>query len=79
MLQEHFGHFLTESIGRIWAQKYLSSEFNSMVFYHRIPGGRIPSFVRDIMELLVPNIKINIIQEPTIIEELVTVHRPRLD
>ncbi|MGE6162073.1 glycosyltransferase family 61 protein [Aeromonas salmonicida] len=70
MLQEHFGHFLTESIGRIWAQGYLSPKFNSIAFYHRVPGGRIPGFVRDIMELLAPRLQINIIQRPTIVEEL---------
>ena len=70
MLQEHFGHFLTESIGRIWALKHLSSKFNSIVFYHRVPNGRIPRFVREIMEVLAPNIQINIILQPTIIEEL---------
>jgi len=70
MLQIHFGHFFTESIGRIWAQGYLSSKFNSIAFYHRVPGGRIPGFVRETIELLAPELQINIIQRPTIVEEL---------
>ena len=70
MLQGHFGHFLTESIGRIWSSTYLSANFNSFVYYHRVPGGRLPNFANEIFGLLVPGMDIKIIKEPTIVEQL---------
>ena len=70
MLQEHFGHFLTESLGRVWAANYLSPDFKSIALYHRVPGGKVPSFVREIFQLLAPGLQIKIIQQPTVVEEL---------
>lgn len=70
MLQEHFGHFLTESLGRLWALRRLSSNFQSIVFYHRVPGGRIPGFAQDLMSLIAPGMQITLIREPTQVRDL---------
>lgn len=71
MLQAHFGHFLTESIGRIWAFDYISKDINSLVFYHRKLGGEIPSFAKQIFDILLPHVSVTLVTEPSSFEELV--------
>lgn len=66
MLQnEHFGHFLIESLSRIWATQYLSHEFDSIVFYPRIPSLPIPSFVIQLFDLLEIEAKVKIVTSIT--------------
>lgn len=53
MLQnEHFGHFMIESVARLWAAKHLADTYRSFVFYSRVPGHRVPSFATELLDLL---------------------------
>ncbi|MFG1241586.1 glycosyltransferase 61 family protein [Xanthobacter sp. V7C-4] len=70
MLQEHFGHFLTESIGRSWALNRVCKKIDSIIFYHRVPGGSIPRFANELLNLIRPSVSIKLIQIPSVVELL---------
>lgn len=48
----HFGHFVAESLGRLWAIKQLGGAFESLVFFTRQPGKPIPGYARATIEAL---------------------------
>lgn len=70
MLQEHFGHFLTESIGRLWAKKYIAKKTDSIIYYHRVPNRGIPNFVPEFFKLLEIECRIEIVRNPVVVEEI---------
>jgi len=71
MLQNgHFGHFITESITRLWATNYISN-VNGIVFYNRYCGQNNKSFIFDFLKLIIPNLQIKIIDKSCTVEELI--------
>lgn len=70
MLQEHFGHFLTESIGRLWVKNYIAKKIDSIIYYHRVPSGKIPNFVHEFFELLGIECRVEIIRNPVVVDEI---------
>lgn len=70
MLQNrHFGHFLIESLSRLWAIKHLK-RVDGIVFILRSIEAPIASFVQALFELLLEDIPIYIAYEPTRFEIL---------
>ena len=66
----HFGHFLVETISRLWAVSQAGAE--SVIFTPR--HGRLRDFAtyqKELIDLVLPQAKVRIIREPTRIEELV--------
>jgi len=73
MLQNrHFGHFLVESLGRIWALNYVKS-IDSIVFIKRSAQAEVASFVEELFALIMPGMKVTYADEPTQIDELIVV------
>lgn len=71
MLQNtHFGHFAAESLGRIWAMRDLSAEFDAVVFFARIPGKPIPGYAMSLLKLIDPTRDFILVTEPTQFEVL---------
>jgi len=66
----HFGHFITESITRIWAAEYLSSDFRSIVFYLRSLDRPIAGFVGNVLNELSPGLEVRFVSAPTEFEIL---------
>ena len=72
MLQNnHFGHFLTESITRLWAAYALRESIDSIVFYLRTRESGISSPVRDFIAEMCPGINITVCRTPTKFERLI--------
>jgi hypothetical protein len=66
MLQnEHFGHFIVENLGRLWAFDHLGHQFETVAFYLRKPSQPIARFVSATLALVIPEIRIEIVREPT--------------
>jgi len=80
MLQNwHFGHFVTESLSRIWAVRELL-DIRSVVFYLRHPETvRLPAWAIDSLEICTGGLPLTIIRRPTRVENLIVpsqvVHR----
>ncbi|WP_162148539.1 glycosyltransferase 61 family protein [Asticcacaulis sp. AC402] len=71
MLQnEHFGHFMVESLCRLWALSTLDGDFRSLVYYNRIPRAPTANFIPQVLDLLCPGVPITLIREPTRIARL---------
>ena len=66
----HFGHFITESIVRLWAINYLATSFDTVVFYKYAPAADLPEFVSDTLEILLPECRISILSAPASFERL---------
>ncbi|RAI44991.1 glycosyltransferase 61 family protein [Rhodoplanes roseus] len=66
----HFGHFLAESLSRLWALQYLGGSFRSIVFYPRVRGKDAPSWVRDLIGLIDPSRELVLIPEVSQFEVL---------
>lgn len=65
MLQnEHFGHFMAESLTRLWATRPLSG-FDSVVFYLRNPQQPIAGFAQEMLTLLVPEVHLTVVSALT--------------
>jgi hypothetical protein len=59
MLQNaHFGHFIAESLTRVWATRHLNPTYKSIVFYLRAKEYGIKSFVTDAFDTILPGISI---------------------
>lgn len=70
MLQNsHFGHFMVESVSRLWASGFLK-DIDSLVFYKREKRRGVPKFVEDFVALLTNEISITIVEEATEFETL---------
>lgn len=71
MLQNtHFGHFLAESLARLWAIKHLSADFETVVFYPRIPGKGIPAYAKELLSLISSSHSFELIDAPKTFEML---------
>lgn len=69
MLQNrHFGHFMIESLNRIWATEKL--RIDGILFYCRTPDADVKSFVFNCLKEIVGDIEIIIIRVDTRVEEL---------
>jgi len=44
----HFGHFITESLVRLWAFDLLGESFKSVVFYKYSVKSEVPNFVSEV-------------------------------
>jgi hypothetical protein len=66
---EHFGHFVAESLARLWATQV--SRFDSVIFYLRDTSLTVPSFVQDTLDCISPKLSVHIVREPTRIERLI--------
>lgn len=83
-LWSHFGHFLCESLSRLWALDALGDDPpDSLVFVPKrpvtggapdpVPGGAaLMRFQRDCLDLLGITIPVTLIDRPTEVEELIT-------
>lgn len=67
---EHFGHFISESISRLWALNHLSLDFQSIVYFLRKPQRPVAQFAIDFLRLLAPEKRIYIVKEATRFELL---------
>lgn len=66
----HFGHFITETISRLWARDL--EDYETIVFVPR--HGKLNDFTTyqsEIIEIFLKGYKVNIVREPTEFEELV--------
>lgn len=68
---EHFGHFLLESLARLWALGHSPVGFESIVFYARMHGQPVPSWATDLIALVAPGISIRMVSEPTTFDTLI--------
>ncbi|SEQ53465.1 glycosyltransferase 61 family protein [Sphingobium sp. YR768] len=66
----HFGHFVTESIARLWAIRELEGDYESLVFYDRHLGRTPPNFAAAFIKSLGWHGPITIVAEPTQFELL---------
>ncbi|MGI4746857.1 MAG: glycosyltransferase 61 family protein [Janthinobacterium lividum] len=66
MLQnEHFGHFIGESLCRVWAFSQLDPSFNSLVFYRRNISLPVAGFVKQVLSIVSPGVSLYIVDAPT--------------
>lgn len=70
MQNRHFGHFLIESLSRLWATTEIS-RLEGVVFILRSPQAEIAQFAKILIELFLQDIPIYVVQEPTQFEKLV--------
>jgi hypothetical protein len=72
VLVGHFGHFLMESTGRLWALDALKGAVDGLVFVARrdVPSGDIAGFHKDFFDQFCPGVPIRIIEKPTRIATL---------
>lgn len=70
MLQTtHFGHFMVESIVRLWALDIVEPP-DALVFYSRIPGRSLPSYAKQLFQLLGFEGDITLVDQPTRFTEM---------
>lgn len=50
----HFGHFVAESLTRLWAALHLSEAYNRLIFIKRISHKAIPGYAEQLISLLWP-------------------------
>ncbi|MEO1563789.1 MAG: glycosyltransferase 61 family protein [Pseudomonadota bacterium] len=70
VMLNHFGHYLTESLNRLWAYPDLASEVDGLVFVHK-RNGELSDFNIEFLKLLGIDLPITLIKEPTLIEHLI--------
>lgn len=66
---EHWGHFLAESISRLWAISKIK-DFDQVVFYLRGGGRKVPAFIEEAFQWMMPDKRVILIDEPTRFEML---------
>lgn len=72
MLQnEHFGHFMAESLSRLWSFENLNNKYNSVTFFLRKPNFPIAKFIHDLFSLIVPGVNLTIAESPIQFDTLV--------
>lgn len=71
MLQnEHFGHFMVESLARLWAFGRLSERYRTAVFYSRIPGFPVPRFAVEVLDALGLRVQFHLVDRLTRFDDL---------
>lgn len=68
---EHFGHFVAESLSRLWLLMLTNQSISSIIFYVRDKNLPIPAFVQNLFNCIHPKVSIKIVREPTSIERLI--------
>ena len=74
ILSRHFGHFIVESLSRLWAAPYFNEHPCNILFF---PKGRADierkdmKFQKEWIALLCPNATFQEIKQPTIVERLI--------
>ena len=71
VLINEFGHFLVESLSRIWAYGMLKDQIDGIVYIHRGNRTQLTKLQAKIFDLLGVDIPIRIITKPTSVEHLV--------
>ncbi|RAI03717.1 hypothetical protein DLJ53_04340 [Acuticoccus sediminis] len=73
LLGPHFGHFLIESLGRLWAADELAGDVRSLVFIVAHGPGRTPldDFASDVLAALGLTLPVRSVGRPEVFEELV--------
>jgi hypothetical protein len=66
----HFGHFLVESLARLWAFDHLENSYRSVIYNLRVPGEKVAAFASEMLEMLVPEANVRIVRAPTEFEML---------
>lgn len=66
---EHFGHFVAESLARLWATQITSPA--SVIFYPRDRDLKVPDFVQETLDCISPKLSMHIVREPTQVERLI--------
>jgi len=67
---EHFGHFISESLSRLWAARALAGNFKGIVFYPRFNEMKIHNFATSILTSLLPETELIFLRRPTQVEWL---------
>lgn len=69
----HFGHFMAESLSRLWVLDQLDEPPTSLVFLPKRPNRAqgLHGYQKDFLRLLQIDIPVQIIEEPTQVEELI--------
>ena len=68
---EHFGHFIAESLSRLWALGQAPQhEFKSIVFYARLHREPVPRWAPEFISLLAPDVPLQIVSDVTVFESL---------
>jgi hypothetical protein len=69
----HFGHFMAESLSRLWALDQLGEQPTSLIFLPKRPNRTqgLHGYQKDFLRLLQIDIPVQIIEEPTEVEELI--------
>jgi hypothetical protein len=65
-----FGHFLVESLSRLWALDYLEDAYSTILFYKRNPNQKVHGYVKETLDLLFPTVSFEIVEAPTQFEKL---------
>jgi hypothetical protein len=69
---EHFGHFVAESLSRLWPlAESAARDVESVVFYPRMLRQPIPQWASDFISILEPGIPLRIVSDATIFESLI--------
>lgn len=68
----HFGHFLVESISRLWALDHLEAEVDGLVFVPKFQNRpqHVLDTYRPFLELLGAKLPVRNLEHPTLVEEL---------
>ena len=69
----HFGHFMAESLSRLWALDHISETIDSILFIPKRPHRQqaMVQYQRDFLKLLQIDLPVQIIDAPTEVEELI--------
>ncbi len=69
----HFGHFLAESLSRLWALDHLKNPVESIVFIPKRPGGATApkGYQKAFLDLLGVSLPVRVLARPTRVEQLV--------
>ncbi|WP_186766666.1 glycosyltransferase family 61 protein [Puniceibacterium confluentis] len=70
-MRSHFGHFLTESTGRLWALDEIEEPIAGVVFTHKCPRTKhLNGFQKRFFDLMGVNLPIHVLKAPTRVERL---------
>jgi len=69
LLHRHFGHFLVESISRVWAAELVKS-VESIVFIPRVNGKQVPGFATALFREMGVDLPLTLIDSTTQVERL---------
>ncbi|WP_434287171.1 glycosyltransferase family 61 protein [Celeribacter sp. SCSIO 80788] len=72
-MNHHFGHFLCETLSRLWALDHLDAAVDSILFLSRRPNApqELQAFQTAMFDALNLSVPIRIVSEPLIVDELI--------